>query len=337
MRRDRLAHAYAAERAEREAVHRVYLRLLAGLLDPQGQAPEPWLPAIDGDFVDAATLRQWLPKVARACALPRPGLALGARAELSVHGRLGLAMASAATLADALDVMCRYSTLRARALRPLPAFEAGGDLLIRVREDADLGAARGFVLDAWAALVQRALVSLVGRPLEGLLWDPPLPSELACSGEPSPFDRDPARQLSLRVPAGLLRLPCIGADAETHAAMLADCERSMTASGSEPSLAAAVRAELLRCRDGFPDAGGLAARLGLSRRSLFRRLAAEGQRWQALLDEERSRRACQLLECDTRPVASIAAELGFDDASSFGRSFRRWTGRSPRAWRQSPR
>jgi AraC-like DNA-binding protein len=44
--------------------------------------------------------------------------------------------------------------------------------------------------------------------------------------------------------------------------------------------------------------------------------------------------ACDLLEKTDLPVAGVGRAIGYADAANFGRAFRQWTGRSPRAWRK---
>ena len=45
--------------------------------------------------------------------------------------------------------------------------------------------------------------------------------------------------------------------------------------------------------------------------------------------------ALQLLAGSALSVADIASRLGFEDASTFYRAFRKWTGSAPGAWRQA--
>jgi AraC family transcriptional regulator of arabinose operon len=54
-------------------------------------------------------------------------------------------------------------------------------------------------------------------------------------------------------------------------------------------------------------------------------------------EEQRLRRACQLLAATDRAIKAIAAEVGYDDQFYFSQRFRRFAGRSPRAWRQQRR
>lgn len=82
-----------------------------------------------------------------------------------------------------------------------------------------------------------------------------------------------------------------------------------------------------------PTLAELADALGLSTATLRRRLDAEGAAWGPLKDAVRRDLALQLLAEGTLPVADVAARLGFEDASTFYRAFRKWTGCAPGAWR----
>ncbi|MEM9071141.1 MAG: helix-turn-helix transcriptional regulator [Myxococcota bacterium] len=82
------------------------------------------------------------------------------------------------------------------------------------------------------------------------------------------------------------------------------------------------------------DAPPVANALGVSLRTLQRRLRAEGTSLLAIVDEVRYRRARQLLR-DGASVESAALSLAFADARSFHRAFRRWSGQSPGAFKTS--
>jgi AraC-like DNA-binding protein len=70
----------------------------------------------------------------------------------------------------------------------------------------------------------------------------------------------------------------------------------------------------------------LLERLGISERSLRRRLSQEGQTLGAVMDEVRKEQAFQLLAQTDTPVKQISARIGFSEPSAFYRAFRRWTG-----------
>mgnify|MGYP001024096153 FL=1 len=67
----------------------------------------------------------------------------------------------------------------------------------------------------------------------------------------------------------------------------------------------------------------------MSERSLRRQLAEQGSSVRALADEARRERAIALMERGRVNLDAIAEELGYGNASAFGRAFRRWTGETP--------
>ena len=86
--------------------------------------------------------------------------------------------------------------------------------------------------------------------------------------------------------------------------------------------------------DGMPTFADIAGRLHTSESSLRRRLLEEETSFQALKDEVRCELAMQLLSDPDGRLGDIAERLGFTEQSSFGRSFRQWTGMSPKTWRE---
>jgi AraC-like DNA-binding protein len=74
--------------------------------------------------------------------------------------------------------------------------------------------------------------------------------------------------------------------------------------------------------------------VGMSNRTLQRRLAAHGVSFNELLDQIRFDTAKQLLEDKVISVTDISGELGYTDPASFTRAFRRWAGVSPRQHRK---
>ena len=75
----------------------------------------------------------------------------------------------------------------------------------------------------------------------------------------------------------------------------------------------------------------IAAELGLSPRTLQRRLAAAGTSLQVLLREQRERIARHHLESGRLPCAQIAEALGYADSTVFWRAMKGWTGQAPTA------
>jgi AraC-like DNA-binding protein len=77
----------------------------------------------------------------------------------------------------------------------------------------------------------------------------------------------------------------------------------------------------------------VASQLGLSRQTLYRRLKAEGETFEHLLDGLRHRLALQLIRDGGLSVKQASWRLGFSEPAAFSRAFKRWTGSAPSAAR----
>ncbi|WP_394851297.1 helix-turn-helix domain-containing protein [Pendulispora rubella] len=85
--------------------------------------------------------------------------------------------------------------------------------------------------------------------------------------------------------------------------------------------------------NGNPEMRDVARTLGVSPRTLQRRLQQVGSSFTHEVDCVRRELACQYLADTNRPLGAIALQLGFGEVGSFFRTFRRWTQTSPRRFR----
>lgn len=85
---------------------------------------------------------------------------------------------------------------------------------------------------------------------------------------------------------------------------------------------------------GEANIDAIAARVGLSRQTLYRRLKSEGATFEEVLDELRRRLALDYVEGGEVSLNEIAYLVGFSDPAAFSRAFKRWTGSAPRDWRR---
>lgn len=82
-----------------------------------------------------------------------------------------------------------------------------------------------------------------------------------------------------------------------------------------------------------PSLAGTAHRLGLSARTLQRRLHEQGQSFARLRDATLKSRALEMI-AGGAPMTDVTYRLGFADPSQLSRAFRRWTGEAPSKWRE---
>jgi AraC-like DNA-binding protein len=105
--------------------------------------------------------------------------------------------------------------------------------------------------------------------------------------------------------------------------------------GLDDTSIVAVLNELLKSYlpDGYPSAALASELLGLSERTLARKLAALGLSYGAVVDDVRLATAKALLAVPGVKIKDVALSVGCEDQSNFGRMFRRLTGLSPKQYR----
>jgi len=143
---------------------------------------------------------------------------------------------------------------------------------------------------------------------------------------------------ALEVAEALWRAPILRADPFLHGLLerLAGEELSRGAGGTP--LESALRARLRDAlADGGADVGRMAGLMGLSVRTLQRRLAQAGRSFAAVLDDFRREEAARLLTDPSLALSLVSGRLGYAEQASFTRAFSRWYGVSPGKWRQEAR
>lgn len=106
--------------------------------------------------------------------------------------------------------------------------------------------------------------------------------------------------------------------------------------GVAASIADRIRQRLRQHLDAGvdPPMAEVAQELGLSARTLQRRLRDDGVSFQDLREATRQELACHWLEQRHVAIAEVAFLLGFSEPSAFHRAFKRWTGETPAAYRE---
>jgi len=133
----------------------------------------------------------------------------------------------------------------------------------------------------------------------------------------------------------VLNAPSPHKDEGVHEALRALAERSMVRLTDDAPYALRVRHLLVE--HGYPQRMAMetvAHSLGLSVRSLRRRLASEGKSFHDVESDAFATIAKHLLRDKQRTIQETAFEMGFSDTTTFHRAFKRWTGTTPSASRE---
>ena len=87
--------------------------------------------------------------------------------------------------------------------------------------------------------------------------------------------------------------------------------------------------------EGVPRLEDVARHLGIGSRTLQRRLSDLGHSYQSLVDEARREVALRLVAEGRQSLVEVAFLTGFAEQSSFTRAFKRWSGTTPRKYRET--
>ena len=270
---------------------------------------------------------------------PDPGLGMqmGDCYHLTSLGLLGYAMLSSPNLWEAIRISKRFRSL-SLAICPvtLSLCEEGVwmslDSSVLPQDARDLVVGRG--LTAWLRLFSE------------LLQRPFMPLQISLSGaEPVLADRYrdyfscpivlEQRHDGMLIARQDLDSPLPLANAQTQRSCALLCERLCDGLADIQGTLARRVLQQLMSHSGKPcRADEIAARLGMSERTLHRRLADEKQPFRILHDRVKRNLAERLLRDSMLGLESIAQQLGYAEAASFSRAFKRWNGVSPDQWRR---
>ncbi|MTI42086.1 AraC-like DNA-binding protein [Roseibium hamelinense] len=142
-----------------------------------------------------------------------------------------------------------------------------------------------------------------------------------------------ASENRLLFPKDLLTQPLPGSDPINHAQLLVLCAQFAAGVSQVTTPVAQVMALLEGSESLSVQISEVAEELGYSERGLRRQLDRCGTSFRTLLDQAREQRARALLSGTSQPIKSITSILGFESSSNFARSFKRWTGLTPKAFR----
>ncbi|HXQ71990.1 MAG TPA: AraC family transcriptional regulator [Pyrinomonadaceae bacterium] len=140
----------------------------------------------------------------------------------------------------------------------------------------------------------------------------------------------------LSFPSAFLSLPIAKADASLCALLDRHAEELLTKYPPRDSLIDRVRTVIAdEFRGGEPSVERIADQLGLTARTLQRKLQELGTSYNDVLDQMRRQLAMRYLREPQMAICEVAYLLGFSESSSFHRAFKRWTGVTPKEFRSN--
>ena len=289
--------------------------------------------------VAARTQIAFLEAAAHALSEEFLGFSLAAEFDCRDLGLLYYVMASSDTLGNALKRASHYSRITNEAI--VLEFKEAPEPTLRL-------AYSGIRRHADRHQMEFCIVAMVrvSRLLSGRQFLPERVSMLHVRSEGiSTFARYLGNDIEfgggadeIVFPAGSADWALVNADPRLNKILLKMCDDTLTAPKSNNALRVTVENTIAHLLPhGQAHANTVAEKLGMSERTLARRLAEEGVTFIEILQQLRASLAGRYLEDERMPISRIAWLLGFENASSFSHACRRWTGKSPRELRRVDR
>lgn len=276
----------------------------------------------------------------RAIVDGRPGVNVSLAASRHISpvslGVLGYVITHTRNLRDALDAFLRFQRLLTDGVRW--KLDLGTTCTLLAFADPDyerLAHPVEALVGLWLTL-GRLLTGQPCSPLAVHFRHSPLadPTELERHfGAPILFN---APRSQIVFPLETLALPVIVGKVALMPSVQQLAEARLAEVDGYSSLTARLRASMLeRVPQGITNRADLARSLGMSERTLCRRLQEDGTTYRDVLDTVRRDLALTWLSTPHHAIYEVAYLLGYGEPSTFHRSFRRWTGSSPHAWRHA--
>lgn len=305
------------------------------VLDPELLSGEslPSAPGLRGREVELLVER-----AIRQSSDPALGLHLGQRAPETMLHVLGHLLLTCSTIRESFGVFQRYGTLMLGGMEWYLA-ERGNVAVFGFSKPGLNEEASRFWADWLLSFAMRVGRQFSRGDCKSGLIDVTLAHArpayadvyVSVFGCPVHFDH-PSYGLSF--PRELLDRAKPHADPMLSAVLRETAETLYRQSMGESSFAERVRHALRYEQDLVNvDFDRLASRWGMTRRTLRRRLSAEGHSLSDLLDEACCRQAKDELKRQDESIKEIAERLGYSETSAFHRAFKRWTGQTPTEYR----
>ena len=258
---------------------------------------------------------------------------VGARLHLSAYGMYGYALMCSPTMRDFFDFAVRYHPL-ATPIQQLGWRQEGEFAVWTFTEiygelmSPDL---RNFLLRQQMMMTSTHMRDVLGpgtRPVRASFGLPDIgrgAADEAVLGCPCTFG-GPAHEL--HYPASVLdRAPEL-ANRLTRAMLEDTCDRLVGQAKMTTGVAGDVYQLLMLAPNRFPSMQAVAQRLGMTERTLRRRLDEAGQSYAAIVDDVRRSLTLEYLTTTRISADDIAWKVGFSDSSNLRRAVKRWTGKT---------
>lgn len=289
--------------------------------------------------IPLARFVNFLEGAAQALSDPLLGARLGARARMEHMGLIGLMFLASTNLENALSQLLKFYpvlqsetrvVLDTRRAMPEFIYQINGPTIWPRRQDAELTLSatcshiRSLLGECWSPVevhFEHDRLQPDTPEIEAALWE--------IFRAPVLFNQSTNRLIL--EPRDLVR-PVVSRGERIVPQLERHLKDLMRTQETTFDSCAAQVSHIISKRLGQADleVNSIAAEIGLSSRTLQRRLAEEGTSLRDLVRRHRSRIVDRLLKDPKTKMTVIAHDVGYADATTFSRAFKNWSGATPR-------
>lgn len=261
------------------------------------------------------------------------GVLAGCRLTPSTHGIVGMAAAASASIREAMQIVERFVCLRTGVI-DIRTRVANGKFEVLFEPMLGLGAASNAVIEIAMVAVKNIAddLALHGSACTSVGFSFPEPAHAAMArdifGCQVQYGQG-GSSLCFSLSAAEENAPKY--DALVLAESVRFCTEEFRHFRSNKSASARLEGAILGCSPAFPTLTYCARLLGMTPRTLHRRLIDEGTSYREVAESVRHRMALELLRKKVT-VKEVAYLLGYTDMANFRRAFKRWENVAPSAW-----
>jgi AraC-like DNA-binding protein len=285
-----------------------------------------------GYLIDAERRRAVIGNMIQLAGSAALGFEFGRQLRISQLGAVGHVLVSSHSIAEQYDAWVRYAqTLLGVQIGVGIRREASGAWTVDFHDPNPPGPEHVFCVEEILMIASKMAQSLSGEPIHlvRVSLDYPAPPHAALYTEllqcPVEFGGD-CVEMTADTPQLDEMFPT--QDEELARTCRSYCGRLLEEMGAAQPIAARLRNMLAMNLGDLPSIEAAAKALGMSERTLRRRLAEEGTGFQEVLSQFRCETAVDYLRSQRMKPKEIAYLLGFRHPTDFRRAFKAWTGQN---------
>lgn len=301
------------------------------------------------DFVNGEQYYKVLKNASSLLGDPTFGLYYGARTTITSHGILGFAFMSSKTLRDALQLMSKYHRTLFTLIE-LQFEEQKQNAYLRINFTTNFKGFENLLAEGIIAGFYTIFKSMFSQDINrdnefysNFIKTPAIVQFKQEEPEYSDFfykilgkSVEFSKEYNqIVIPSSLLDYMLPESDPNTAKMAEKICQDILESLEQRETYPEKVRKIIFSYKESLPTFDQVADVLHLHPRTLGRRLKQYNTSYQVILDEVRKELALEYLANSDILIDDIAYSLRFNDASSFYRAFKKWTGRTPRSYRMS--